>query len=314
MVREKDGYEARKLEPVSSETVAPPTRLELVDFAGKTDFNNGRLLITFDGDFDSEIPSIVCDALVEHIEQSAPRYVQLSCDIQSPKAGWEQALDNKSLESVESFVFDTPYATTQRQSLNSIGSLDAVTRACPNLKNLFATGALALNPAGHLKLESLHLLGEPLSPSLLEALGECYFPSLKRLSLWFGDAGPAEESAAVSSLFSIDAPGLRELHVGGFFNVDASSFLAKLATHKMPHQWKNLRIYEECSLADVKSILENHSESFESLETLGLVVWDEDDTGEKEWAIQVGSCLLRLEHIDEDEQHVQFLPGVYGAW
>jgi predicted DNA-binding WGR domain protein len=314
MVRQKEGYEAQRLEPMSSETVAPPTRLELAGFEGKIDFNDGRLLISFDGDFDSEIPGIVCDALVDHIEQLAPRYVQLLCGTQSPKAGWEQALDNKSLESVEAFVFDTPYSTTQRQGRNSMGSLDAVTRACPNLKNLFATGALALNPVGHLKLETLHLLGEPLSLSLLEALGECYFPSLKSLTLWLGDAGPDVESTTVSSIFSIEASSLREIHVGGIFNVDASSFLAKVATHKMPHQLKNLRIYGECSLEDVKSILENHSESFESLETLELLVWDEEDTGENEWAIQVGSRLLSLKNIDEDEQHEQFLPGVYSAW
>jgi predicted DNA-binding WGR domain protein len=314
MVREKDGYETRRLEPVSNETVAPLTRPELAGFEGKIDFNDGRLLISFGGDFDSEVQSAVCDALVEHIEQLAPRYAQLLCDTQSPKAGWERALDNKSLESVESFVFDTPYNTTERQSLNSIGSLDSVIRACPNLKKLFATGALDLNPVGHPKLESLYLLGEPLSPSLLEALGECCFSSLKRLALGLGYVGPSEETIIVSSLFSIEAPGLRELHIGGGFKADASGFLAKLAAHKLPHQWNNLRIYEECSLADVKSILENHRESFESLETLGLVVWDEEDTGENEWAIQVGSRLLRVENIDEDERRKQFLPGVYNTW
>jgi hypothetical protein len=82
----------------------------------------------------------------------------------------------------------------------------------------------------------------------------------------------------------------------------------KLAARKMPSQWKYLRVDGECSLADLKSILDNHGESFESLETLELPVWDDDDTGEKEWVFQIGSHLLRVKDVGEDGPNEQFQP------
>src|SRR5215207_2534343 len=99
-----------------------------------------RLTATCAGD-PGDVPLDVCRELVSAIRARKPRAVHVLGDFPSPGDAWAEALDGVTLDSVKAFVFDTYFQTQTRQRDNSAGDLRATLVACPNLENLFATGA-----------------------------------------------------------------------------------------------------------------------------------------------------------------------------
>ena len=306
MLREKNGYKVSQLQQVTTNSIEPPNALETAGFEGETKHENGRLFITFRGDAEAKIPQPVCDALVARIEELAPRCVQLLCDFASPKSAWERALKEKHLLSVKSFVFDTHFQTQTRQGENSLGDLDAVLNACPKLRNLFATGDLALNPVTHPNLKTLYLLGNPLSNSLLENLGKCQFPALDCLALSLtSDAAARNQSSLVSALASIKAPNLKEVHIGGIRNVP--QFLTAVLAHNLPPQIRILSIEDEfdCPSGEIERILQKNPDALRSLEVLSLPL-DEATVS------HIQQCIPCIREYSGGAE--TFLPKVYGEW
>ncbi|MBA3395830.1 MAG: hypothetical protein H0T89_24510 [Deltaproteobacteria bacterium] len=161
-------------------------------------------------------PVEACRVVVERIEREQPRSVALACDFASPGASWAAALEGRTLTSVTSFIFDTDFQTQTRQRDNSIGDLAATLAACPKLERLFATGKLALSACEHAPLREIHLLGDPLTPELLAALGTSRFPRLEQLTLSLAsDAGPGPEHEALAAIARLQAPMLRGLFLAG---------------------------------------------------------------------------------------------------
>jgi hypothetical protein len=162
--------------------------------------SNGLLRITFRDDVTA------CDDAIARIKEDAPRAVHVICDHSWPGEAWTDAIAGNALPSVKAFVFDTYFQTQTRQRDNEIGDLAVTFAAFPSLEHVFATGALAMSQTGHDKLRALHLLGDPLTPRLLAALGKSNFPALDRLVLGLAsDAGPGPTEAALVAIRSLHA-------------------------------------------------------------------------------------------------------------
>lgn len=309
MLRRKSGFTVLRTEACAGESVRPPDILETHDFDGKIDLVDGRWTLTFKGDVDEKISKEVADALVQRIAAAAPRRVQILCDFASPKQAWERALTNVLLPSVESFIFDTFFQTQTRQSANSIGDLAAVLRACPNLRCLFATGALSLSAVTQPSLHTLHLLGDPLSRSVAQGLGGCRFEALERLVLSLcADGGPAQPDAFVDSLRTLAAPRLREIHLGGID--DPAACLTRLLSGGLPPSWKVLSLTGTSrgafELDALRPVLTRHAAALRSLESLALDLGDEDEVAEaKEILPGVRSA---------EPEYALTLPTVYEPW
>ena len=304
MLRRKAGYSVVRTETVAEESVRPPGGIELEDFDGKIERDGDKWTLTFMGDADEPISQKLAGALVARIGTDAPRRVQLVCDFAAPKRAWERALQGVQLPSVAAFIFDTPFQTQTRQDENSIGDLAAVLRACPNLRDFFATGALSLSPVAHASLRALHLLGNPLTRTLAQGLGGCAFPGLGRLVLSLtADGEAAREASFVAALRTLQAPRLRALHLEGVD--DAADTLARLLGQGLPPALKELSLRGPCDLDALRPVLTQHADALRTLETLGIDT--EDDLSEEE---QARWPLVR----DADAFHELTLPAVYEGW
>ena len=306
-IREKSGYKLLRLEELSQEELDPPNVLEAAGFEGEARVEDGKLFVTFRGDEKARISSTVCHALVERIQQLAPRCVQFICDFSSPKSTWATALQGNLLPSVEFFIFDTHFQTQTRQTENSIGDLAAVLNACPNLRNLFATGDLYLNPVEHPNLKNLHLLGNPLSKALLDNLGKCKFPALETLAVSLtSDASARNQSDLISALLSVDASRLSEVHISGVANIPKC--LEGILEERLPAQIRKLSITDsgEISFEEVSQLLRNRMDRFSSFEVLALPLDTLDPPEPLRTQIP---CLVNSDGMGE-----AFLPQVYTEW
>jgi predicted DNA-binding WGR domain protein len=271
------------------------------DFIGTIKFEGERCTITFEDE--EKVPLSACTGLVRQLARKAPRSVQLLCDFASPKQAWTRALQGVVLPSITAFIFDTHFQTQTRQGRNSIGDLAAVLAACPHLERLFATGDLQLSPTRHESLRELYLLGDPLSPGLLEGLGGCEFPQLERLGISLAsDAHPPDARLLLQALGSLRAP-LRELHLESVDGIE--EVLDGLASRGLPPSLKVLTLqgsYGDDDDPDAAiPVLQRHASALSALDELGLT----SDPA-------VEGLPVRLEFILEYRQ--QFLPAGYSEW
>ncbi|PCC73606.1 hypothetical protein SAMN02745121_07355 [Nannocystis exedens] len=231
------------------------------------DAERRKMTVTFKG---HEVPRGLCARLVERILERAPATIQMICDLASPGAAFTAALAGKALPSVTSLIFDTHFQTLTRQRENAIGDLAHVLAALPNIERVFASGALALSPTRHDKLRELYLLGDPLKPALVKALGASTFPALETLALDLcSDDGPGPDRATVAALRSLTAPALRTVHVSDI--EDVRSFLAALAAKPLPASWSSLCLRGTLDDEDeLLASLERLAPALQRLEELGL--------------------------------------------
>jgi len=257
-LRRREGYTVGSVATVDANVAAEaPDNLLAVEVGD-------RWQVTFKGD--GSVSPARCRKVVERLERDAPRAVQVVCDLGSPSA-WSKAIAGRTLPSIVAFVFDTPAQTQAQQAENSIGDLTATLAACPSLERLFASGNLLLTRCSHPALRELHLLGDPLLPATLAALGASTFPALERLVLSLAaDADPAPDRAAALALTALTAPRLRELHVDGLD--DVPRFLATLARARLPA--RVLSVSGSVDEAQLWPVLEQHAAFLRSFEVLAL--------------------------------------------
>lgn len=302
-IRKRGGYVVA--EPQVLEEVALP---DDDPFAGCVawDAERRKMTVTFKG---HEVPRGLCARLVERILERAPATIQMICDVASPGAAFTAALAGKALPSVTSFIFDTHFQTLTRQRENAIGDLARVLAALPKVERVFASGALALSPTRHDKLRELYLLGDPLEPALVKALGASTFPSLELLALDLcSDDGPGPDRATVAALRSLTAPALRTVHVSDI--EDARSFLEALAAEPLPASWSSLCLRgslddEDALLASLKRL----APALQPLEELGLSMSEYLSQD----AVPRAKELVRAA-VASDEMPELRLPDVYLDW
>jgi hypothetical protein len=262
-----------------------------------------RAKITFQGD---KVPPRLCAQIVKRIESTAPYYVQLICDPASPGSAFSKALAGKALPSIKAFIFDTHFQTATRQRENSLGDLADILAALPNLERAFITGSSKLRKTRHSALRELYLLGDPLSPRAVEALGQCSFPALETLALSLcSDDAPGPESAALAALRSIDAQSLHTAHIDGL--TDVTRFLDELASAPLPPSLSTLCLGGALEDEDeLLRILKERAPALAQLSTLGLPLADDLPAYVEEQAKAILDAVTELDDLEE-----VFLPDTY---
>lgn len=302
-LRGKQGYLPVETTQVPAEQAEAELERSLASFDGTVELREGRGIITFEGSPEHPVPPSACASLLKWLAREAPRSVQLVCDFASPKKAWARALKGVTLQSLESFILDTSFQSQTRQYANSVGDLAAVLAACPRLEHLFANGDLALGPARHESLRELYLLGNPLSPALLEGLGRCEFPRLERLALSLAsEAQPPPAPLALKALRALRAP-VREVHLDTVEPIE--DVLELLASGGLPPSWKVLTLGGDWGYDDeherVHALLQRHASVLGTLEVLGLPAH-----------VMVESAVVRTRPSEEYSD--RFSPGAYAAW
>jgi hypothetical protein len=130
--------------------------------------------------------------------------------------------------SLEAFIFDSPSDTVERQSYNTLGDIGDVLDACPRLQRAFITGCSSMRKTRHEHIRELHLIGNPLDPSVMAALAASTFPALERLVLL---QQGLESVSLARCLRSIDAQRLSHVCIDG---VPVFEFLPIIGTAPLP--------------------------------------------------------------------------------
>jgi predicted DNA-binding WGR domain protein len=304
-LRRKDGYAIAEVTEVaddSEDAVAADDQFEV------NPNKDGRWMVTFRGK--RVIAAGQCEKILGRLARDAPRVVHIACDLASPGAQWANAIAERRLASVDALVFDTDFQSQTRQSVNSIGDLAATLDAMPSLTRLFVTGGSPMSRASHAALRELHLLGDPLSPALLSALGAAELPALERLVLSLvHEAAPGHDLAvaAAAAVRAVRAPRLRELHVGGI--PDVAAFVAALAAPASAVPWKVLSVSGITEDAPLLAAIDAHAGWLARLDAIGLPLVDELSS-EAEELVRARLPQAR----DIEEWLPQFLPSAYKDW
>jgi hypothetical protein len=307
--RRREGYaiEEQELEDADEEILAHAD-VQPDPLAGcvSWDAEQRRLKIVFKG---ATVPAGRCEAIVERALQLQPVSLQVLCDHASPGAALSAALARTPLPSVHHFIFDTFFQTVTRQRNNSPGDLGELFAALPNLERAFFTGALMLQPVTVPQLRELYLLGDPLSPATLAALGACQFPALETLGMTLcSDGGPAEELEAALALRRMAAPNLRSIDVHGVS--DLLGFLDALTQSPLPPTWSSLRMDGRVDDEDaLLALLTERAGAMASLSHLGLPLGDELSLDGEAHA---KACVEGL--ADREELRDLLTPGAYDTW
>jgi hypothetical protein len=250
-----------------------------------------RLTVTFRERADTRR----CDEVVARAAELAAEWVQVICDHASPGAALASAVARRPLPAVCCLAFDTHFQTVTRQRANNPGELAELLSGLPGLERLFATGALRLRPTAHGRLSELFLLGDPLRPELLGALGACRFPELAVLGLQLaGDDEPPPAAAVAAALHALHAPALAQLEVAALD--DLPGFLDALTARPLPPSWQTLRLHGSIADEDdLLAVLSRRAAILGSLELLGLPLADMS-TGAAE---QARRLVPEVEELDE---------------
>jgi len=270
------------------------------------DAETRRLKVVFKG---KAVPAGRCEAVVERAAQLQPICLQVLCDHASPGAALSAALARAPLAAVNHFIFDTFFQTVARQRDNSPGDLAELFAALPNLERAFLTGALNLTPTTAPQLRELYLLGDPLSPATLAALGACQFPALETLGMALSaDGGPAEELEAALALRRMAAPNLRSIDIHGVS--DLLGFFDALTQARLPPTWSSLRIDGRVDDEDaLLGLLRERAGALASLSHLGLPLGDELSL---DGEAQAKACVDSV--ADREELRDLLTPGAYDTW
>ncbi len=304
-LRRRQGFTVIENQPVKPVAVAVSVSAQTADVNYVV--AKGRCTITFKGSADKPVPAAVCEGLVVKIEKDAPTAVQLICDFGFPKHSWEHALAGKRLPSVEAFIFDTHFQSQTRQRKNSIGDLAGVLDSLPGLQRFFATGDLELTASSHPTLSALHLVGSPLAPSVISAIGASKLPALERLVLSLAsDSRKTDDAAVLEALLALKAPKLREIHLNSI--TDVPSFVEQLALRGLP---RSLKILSLCGTSEgaypndvLHQKLQKHAAALGALQSLCLAL--DDDLPSLRAAFPFVS--------GQDEHGDLFLPKAYEGW
>src|SRR5262249_30436253 len=111
------------------------------------------------------------------------------------------------------FIFDAPYDSIERQSRNSVGDICDLLDACPSIQRASLTGCSTMRGTRHEHIRELHLIGNPLDPSVVPGLAASQLPALETLALLQQQGFQPEELAG--SLRTVEAPRLSQVYIEG---------------------------------------------------------------------------------------------------
>lgn len=298
--RVRSGYRIQ-----TSEMATEPGQYELAEVAEFVTWDEAeaRLRVTFKTDARG-----LSDKIVACAAAKSPLCLRIACDPSSPGPAFAQAVAATTLPSVRRFVFDTHFQTLDRQRSNSIGDLTDLLAGLPALEQAFLSGELMLRPCTHTSVRDLFLLGDPLMPSTLSALGRCTFPSLERLGLALQHEQGGSDRQAVKAIHGVEAEVLGAVHVAGV--ADITAFLTALLARPLSTGWSLLHVNGTITDEDgLLGFLESHAVSLRRLETLALPLCDylSSEADERARALVPGL-------VDCEERTDPFLPATYEAW
>lgn len=299
--RRRSGYRIE-----TSATELPPGQFELAELAEHVawDEANRRMIVTFKSALAARD---LAPAILDCAAATRPIYLRVACDPGSPGAAFAAALRATTLPTVRRFIFDTDFQTLTRQRSNTIGDLADVFAGLPALESAFLSGELLLRPCDHATLRELWLLGDPLLPSTVSALGRCTFPALTRIGLALrSDHDDGPEAPAARALRTLTAPSLRTVDVASIADIPA--FLALLTP--LPPHWTELHLTGSIADEDaLLAVLELHAPALSRLTRLALPLCDELSGDADERARKLLPNL-----IDSEELSDPFLPATYESW
>jgi hypothetical protein len=251
-----------------------------------------------------EPPSVeALEAMSVRLRKDEPRCVHVMVSgWKDPRArAWDDLRHLSGLEkalnaSLEAFIFDVPYRTVAQQSYNTLGDISDVLEACPRLRRAFISGCSSMRKTPHEHIQELHLVGNPLDPSVMTALADSTFPALERLVLLQDGLGPVK---LAQCLRSVDAQRLSHVCIDG---VPILEFLPIMGTAPLP--W-NLCLSDPC-LDEVDQLLAVLAEH-EALRS-GKLQLCSDEPFESEIA-QLAQLGVAVE-----DSHDIFLPHAYASW
>jgi hypothetical protein len=176
------------------------------------------------------------EAISARLREDEPRCVHAMVSIgwKDPQApGWNDPRHVSRLAkalnpSLEAFIFDVPSDTVERQSYNTLGDISDVLETCPRLQRAFITGCSTMRKTRHDHVRELHLMGNPLHPSVMTGLAGSTFPALERLVVLQEGLEPANLALC---LRSIDAQRLSHVFIHG---VPVFRFLPIIGTTPLP--------------------------------------------------------------------------------
>lgn len=298
--RRRAGYRVEATAGPAGPAAAVP--LELADLV-QWDEPSQRVTLTFRADARAR-----CDELLAFTAARAPRTLHVICDTTTPGPTFAQTLAAAPLPSVLNFVFDNPDATLTRQRGNSLGDLADLLAGLPALERAFLSGELLLRPCVHTSLRELYLLGDPLLPTTLAALGRSRLPALGRLGLALHhDHDANADRSAARALLALEVEVLTHVHVEGI--TDLTDFLSTLLERPLSTGWTTLDL--NGGLADEDALLAALAQhtSLSRLVTLALPLADALSTDAEERARAQLRCL-----VDREELGDPFLPATYEPW
>lgn len=303
MQRRRSGYRID-----AREEALAPGQVELAEIADLVEWDEParRLSVTFDGQTEARAlsPAVIAAAAAKR-----PICLGVACDPGSPGPAFAAALLASPLPSIKRFIFDTNHQPLARQRDNSIGDLADVFAGLPKLESAFLSGELLLRPCTHATLRELWLLGDPLLPSAMSALGRCRFPALGRLGLALcHESGDAPDKPAARALQTLVAPNLRTVDIAGATDIPA--LLDLLADGSLPGRWTDLYIAGTIGDEDaLLATLERHRDVLARLKSLALPLSDELSHEADEKARRLVPSLADCEEFADP-----FLPTTYEPW
>jgi hypothetical protein len=300
--RRRDGY------VVERQALTDPAALGLADpLAGvlQWDAERKRATVTFGN---AAAAARHCADAIDRLTRLHPETVHVVCEKASPGAAFSEALTRTPLASVRSLAVDDPARSPAQQRGNSFGDLADILAGLPELEQAYVTGTIDLRPVVQHPLRQLYLLGDPLSPRCLAALGRSKLVRLQVLGLMLRDESKADAPAAAAALHSLSAPQLAAIDVGGID--DLAAFLDVLAARPLPASWSRLSldgaVPDESALL---AVLARRASVLRALSALGLPLTDALSDAGAERAVRFLPTV-----VDREELPDRLSPATYDAW
>lgn len=304
-LRKRDGFFVVEVTELAAEVAAK--KVDPLDSVVSYDPDRGRSTVTFKG---SKVPRNLSYEVVERLLSDSPRSVQILCDPASPGDAWSAAFSEKSLPSVESYIFDTHFQTVTRQARNAMGDLGQTLAAMPSAERAFITGDLKLTMSRHEQIQQLYLLGDPLKKVLIDGVARSQLPELETLCIRVcADAeSEMEPQVIANALRVLTAPRLHTIYLE--ISGSVVPFLRKLTATPLQASWTTLCIDAQIGDEDAfLALLKERASLLRPLQELGLPLGDEISQGAQEAAQKLLPNLADRSDIGE-----MFLPSVYADW
>lgn len=307
LIRRREGcllVETREVEDMSTDEELGSSEDE-ASVRAEFDQARSRTTLTFTGPAPTEVSEEswlkrLSEATLAQVRsrmhRDMPRSVQVRCDWATPGAQLAKMLHPE----LEALILDTPSDTVERQSWNSAGDIAEILDVCSSLQRAFFIGSSTMSATRHDQLRELHLIGNPLKPAVLEALGGSEFPALETLAIDPGTADETSNQPLIKALRSIQAPRLSQVYIYG---VPMVEFLTAIGEAPIPWSLCYCAHFED----DIEGLLEA-LDKLPALRECGLTL----DLNEIPFESEIAQ--LQAKGAAFEDINWRFRPEAYKQW